>query len=162
MRARSRDRRDLAAPLHAHEPALPAEDVRRFHVGRDADAHDLAATARRRLLSTEPLIVRQLHDAIEGARVVARVVGGAERGPVGKRVGRDEIAPANLDGIEIRRVRGLVHEALDQIDADRPARSSIGTGRRRVRVNPDAQQLGVLDPVGPEDVSRRRHRRHQR
>src|SRR5207244_7833061 len=92
MRARSRDRRDLAAPLHAYEPALPAEHVRGFDVRRDADPHDLAATARRGLLSAERLIVRQLDHAIEGTRVVAGVVGGAERWAVGKRVGRGEIA----------------------------------------------------------------------
>ena len=152
VRTRSSDRRDLAAALDPDDSALPAEHIRGFHVGRDADPHDLAAAARRRLLAAELSIAGEVDDAIEGACVVAGVVGGTERRAVGKRVGRDEVAAADLHGIQIRRPRGLVHEALDQIDADRPPRSPVRPGRRGVRVDPEAQELGVLDAVGPEDV----------
>src|SRR5262245_37397187 len=128
VRARPGDRRDLAAALDTDDAALPAEHVRRFHVGRDADAHDLAATARCGLLATELVVSGELDDPVEGARVVAGVVRGTERSPVGERAGRDEVAPADLDGIETRRPRGLVHHALDQIDPDRPPRPPIRPG----------------------------------
>src|SRR6516164_3506845 len=110
--ARPGDRRDLAAALDADDTALPAEHVRRFHVGGDADAHDLAAAARRGLLATELVVSGELDDPVEGARVVAGVVRGTERCPVGERVGRDEVAPADLDGVEARRRYGPVGAVL--------------------------------------------------
>ena len=79
-----------------------------------------------------------------------------------KRLGRDEVTPANLDRIESGRASRLVHEALDDIDVDGPARSPVGPGRRGVRVDADAQELGVLDPVRAEDVRGSGHRRHER
>src|SRR5207249_5533393 len=84
VRTRSSDRRDLAAALDPDDSALPAEHIRGFHVGRDADPHDLAAAARRRLLAAELSIAGEVDDAIEGACVVAGVVGGTERRAVGK------------------------------------------------------------------------------
>src|SRR5262247_768374 len=97
VRAGPGDRRDLAGALDTDDAALPAEHVRGFHVGRDADAHDLATAARRGLLATELVVSGELDDPVEGALVVAGVVRGTERCAMGKRARRDEVAPADLD-----------------------------------------------------------------
>ena len=71
VRARSRDRGDLAGPLHAHDAALPAEHVGGFDVGRDADAHEVAALTLLRLLASQLCVVGQLEGSIERSRVVS-------------------------------------------------------------------------------------------
>ena len=162
VRARSGNGGDLAAPFYPDNSALPAQDIGGFDIRRDTDPHDLATPARLGLRSAQISIVRQLHHAIERSRVVSGVVGDAERRAVGERLGRDEVPPANLDGIEAGRPSRLVHEALDEVDADGPPRSTVGSGRRGVRVHADAQKLGVLDPIRTEDMSRVGHRGHER
>src|SRR5262249_27031501 len=130
VRARARDRRDLARPFHLDAATLPPERAR-LDVRAEPDAHDLATGAPGRLLAAQAVVVGGGEGALQDKRVVAGVVDLAGGRLEWEAVGGDEVAPADLRGVESQRARRRVHEALDDeagLRAPRPAIGGYGGG----------------------------------
>ena len=139
-----RHRRLVALPLrrhageHGHRAVTVhldrAELLRRERRDLDVRAHPdaqqqvVAASAPRRLLRAELRHARDPQRLVERALVVPDVVGGARRGRVRERVGRDQVLPADVDGVHAELGRDQVHRALDERGRLRTAGSAV---RRR-------------------------------
>ena len=102
--------------------------------------------------------MEQLERALEAGGEVARVVG--DRDPVLVRDARPvrhlprlhQIAPAELDGVELQAARPDVEEPLHDEDRLWPARAAIGGVLRLVRHVARADAPVVGHPVGPRQV----------
>ena len=84
---------------------------------------------------------------IEGAARVPAVVVGAGRGAVGECLGGDEVAPADLRGIDPELGRQHVQGALQQERCLRPARSPVGAHRGGGGHDRDRVEIDPGDPV---------------
>ena len=113
----------------------------------DAQQQVVAARAARRLLRAELRHARDPQRLVERALVVPDVVGGARRGRVRERVGRDQVLPADVDGIHPQLGRDQVHRALDERRRLRPARPAIRRHRRRVRDHAPSARRDPRDRV---------------
>ena len=67
---------------------------------------------------------------------------------MGHGIGGDEVAAAQLGGVEAELVCGLVDQALQQIDVLGPAGAAIRIRRRRVRVGGTHARMEHGSPVG--------------
>ena len=139
--------RDAAVRLDPHRAALPAGrgvlDER-----REPDADKLASGPPPRPHGQEVVVATHPHQRVEQARVIAAVVAGAVRRPV-REVGRlEEVAPPDLDRIDLELARGGVDQPLDDVGGLRPAGPSVRAGRRGGRE--DGRRLGLVggDAVG--------------
>ena len=97
-------------------------------------------------------VVAGLHErVIEGARVLAAVVGVPERRVVGELVGRDEVAPPDLRRVDADLRGEQIHAALDEVGRLGPSRAAIRHGAHRV--GEGAADLGPrrLDVVAARD-----------
>ena len=98
-----------------------------------ADAAQLPARRRLRAARVEGvpfgLFHRFIHQPVRVAAVVDRV---RVRRLVGESVLRDEIAPAQLQAVDLHLAGGLLHQALGEIADVGPARAAVSGGGRRV------------------------------
>src|SRR5438094_96042 len=69
---------------------------------------------------------------VERPRVLAAVIGVAQQRGVGEAVGRDEVPPPDLGGIEPDARGEHVHGPLDEVRGLRPAGAAVGHGAHRV------------------------------
>ena len=102
----------------------------------------------------------QLERAVQAALVVAGVVRPAERGPV--RELADEVAAAQLDGIEVQLAGGVVERGLDQVARLGAAGAAVGRGRDLVGAGAGDEHLDGLDVVTAGQQHRGRVRRDRR
>ena len=127
---------------------------------RDADAVQLALRARVGLFLAEVVVADHLERLVHGAVVVAGVVDEPGRGRVRELVLLDEVLLPEVDGVHAQLVRGVRHQALDQVRRLRHAeRAPVGdaagrlvrvcalgrdVGRRQVvRAAHDVEQAGL-------------------
>ena len=127
---------------------------------RDADAVELALRASVGLLLPKVVVPDHLERLVHGALVVAAVVDEPRRGRVRELVRLDEVLLPDVDGVHAQLVRGVLHQALDQVrrlgHAERaPVRDAPGrlvrvgafrrdVGRRQVvRAAHDVEQAGL-------------------
>ena len=129
---RTRENRDRTVGADPHIGGLGEECPGPFEVAREAAATQLPALRRVRFASRVTVPVRALEQLVQDLRVFARVVDLAHRGPVGHRVGRDEVPPPYFDRPETGRPAGLLHQALHEENRLRPAGAAISAGRHRV------------------------------
>ena len=113
------------------------------HAG-DADAAQLLAPRRLALALVEILVVGKLQRLVEEAGKIAAVVGGADRGLVGHRRGRNEILPAQPHGVDAGDARGFLDRAIERVVRLRPAGAAIGPDRRRVGEARSATEKSIL------------------
>ena len=170
----ARDRR-VTRRIDAHHrglvPALAVahrgHDLRRAHPGEldvagQAYADQPPVRALARLPLPESVIARALERALEPGRVAPAVQLVAAGAPVRERLGRDEVAAADLGRIEPEAPRRRVHEALHDEDAlllaertVRAERDLVGDDRLDARaivadvVRPGQQGAGDEDRRGP-------------
>ena len=170
---RAGEHRDLAGGVHPHlarfEQARARAQCARDVGGRQAAGLDVAGVAEPaqpalprglRLAGREAGDVGELDGAREVGFVVAGVVGEADRRCIGEAA--DEVAPADLRGVELHFARGGLHQALDHVGGLGPARPAVGVHRRGVGEHPGdlAEDLrrGVLarQQRGVQDGGHRR------
>ena len=132
---------------------------------RDADAHQLAALPRCRLLGPELVVPRDAEGLGHGGRVVAGVVDPAGAADVGELVGLDEVAQPQLDGVDVQLVGEDVDHPLDQVDGlGDPERARVGDAARGlVGVDRGHRAVGRLEVVAAgedaEEAARELRRR---
>ena len=97
-----------------------------FHIGRKADAAQLAVLAGRFTPCLEAGPVRPPQAGVEMAGEIAGVVQTADRGAVGQLVGADEVALADLVASEPELNGAFVDQPLDEIGRFRPPGAAIG------------------------------------
>jgi hypothetical protein len=98
----------------------------------DPELLHVAVGAALGLLLAQLVVAGGLEHEVQGARVLARVIGGAGDRLVGEVAGRDEVAPAQLGRVHVELLGQLVHGALDERGRLRAPRSAVGADRRRV------------------------------
>ena len=137
-----------AVPDRAEDPrgCEPAHLV----VGREADPELLhvAAGTPLRLLAAQRIVVQYLERAVE----IRSVVAGVDREAGGDRRGEllDEVAPPQLDRVDVEPARERVHRPLDRERGLGAAGAAVGV--RRGRVGEDAR---ALERVGVDVVAAR-------
>ena len=99
------------------------------------------------LLLAQRVVAGGLEHEVQGARVLARVVGGAGDRLVGEVVGRDEVAPSQLGRVHVELLRQVVHGALDERGRLRAPRSAVGADRRRVGDHAAKAEVHARDHV---------------
>ena len=140
--ARAHERGPVGAHLET-PPLLVGEWARgHLHVHREPEPElsHVAARPALRLLGPQGRVVRRLEHQVEGALVVAAVVGRSHRSGVRERVLRDEVAAAELCGIGTDLGREQVDRALEggrRLGAPGAPvgddRRGVGHDRRRTR-----------------------------
>ena len=102
-------------------------------VAGDADADVAPLRAKASLLIPHLGVADQLEGGVQRARVVTAVIqlpgGGAER----KLLGTDEVAAADLDGVDPELVRQQIDGALDEVAGLGPVVAAVRLHRRLVR-----------------------------
>ena len=157
----------LAGLEQAGPRAERAGDVRRrdaagLDVAGVAEAALLALGLRRRLARLEAGDVGHLDRLVEVGRVVADVVGQADRRRV--REAGDEVLPPDLRRVHLHLARRLLDDALDHVGRLGPAGAAVGIDRRGVRehrldLGVDRRRLVLAGEQGR--VEDRRHRRRE-
>ena len=157
---------------HGHAPVVGHHEVRDLvlleaadlDVGGEPDAHEPALGARRLLLPAQLLVAGLDERMVEGARVLAAVVGVAERRVVGETVRRDEVAPPHFGRVESDLRGEQVHAALDEVSrfgapgaavrhcAHRVGEGAANLGPRRLDVVAARDHLGAEDGQEAADV----------
>ena len=113
--------------------------------GREADAHQLAASALLGLLLQQRLVADRLERLVERLVIVAAVVGESECGAVGELLFLHEVLPPQLHRVDAELVGKDVHRALDRVTGFGHAeRAAIGDASRRL-VREVGVHLGVRD-----------------
>src|SRR5262249_39567412 len=135
--ARARDRGDPSRALDLDAAALPAERAR-LDVADHADPDHLAALAAGFLGPAERGVAGGGESALERLRIVPGVVDLAGGRPVREAIGRDQVATADLGGVELQRPRGRVHQPLDD-------EARLGAPRAAVRRDRGGVGEGALD-----------------
>ena len=137
--------------LHLHLGELlaglrPGGDL---DVGRHADAelHDLVGFAAASLLGPQGLVAGGIEDQIEGALVVAAVVGGPAEGLEGEGVGPDEVHPSHLGGVHADLGGEEVHGPLDGGGGLGSARAAVRDGGGGVGDHRPVVELDLRDRV---------------
>ena len=132
-----------------------------LHIGAHADAELPAGTRRpaSRLLGPQLRVAGRLHGPVEREDVVAAVVGRADQRRVREHIGGQEVAAAQLDGIDLQLVGRHVHDALEVRGslrpagaAERPHRCRVGDGHGHV----EGELRDSVDALG--HVAGRAHR----
>ena len=141
----------LARRQHADGGALERPKPGALDIGPDADADEAAFRARLFLPRAEIAIVRLRDRLLEHGRIIAAVVGEGpavaknEADGIRHLLGPDEIAAAQLGGVESRFARGLVHEPLHREGRLRAAGAAHRRGPRLV-----GEGDGHLEMIGRE------------
>ena len=99
----------------------------------DADAAQLAALLRLLAPRREVLVAGELGGLLHALDEIAAIVGEDERRLVGHRLGRNQVALAQLERIDVHLLRGDVDQPLDRVGRIGPAGAAIRRGRRGVR-----------------------------
>ena len=108
--------------------------------------------------SRRAVVAGQAERLLERLGEVAAVVGHPAGRLEGVGLARDEVAPADLDGVDAEPLGELIEQALHHEGAHRHAHSAIGPERRLVRLHRD-RLVGVdLGAVGPRQDRRRAER----
>ncbi len=137
------------------EPELGRAEDASLLRGDDADP-DVAAFGPRLLAIVDPVVVVDLLEHLgQHALVVAAVVDVPGRRPVRERAGGDQVAPADLDAVEVEVARGHVDEPLEDPVRDLGAEAAVGALLVLVRQHGGQRVLDVLDPVRPDDLGER-------
>ena len=68
---------------------------------------------------------------------IAAVIGVDERRLVGHRLGRDRVAPAQLDAVDAELARGEIDHGLDHVGVLRPAGAAIRAGELVLVITPN-------------------------
>ena len=123
-------------------------------VERDADPGEPALGARPVAPRVEAGPVGELERRVEGALVVAGVVREAERRPVREAVGRDHVAPAQLDRVDPELGSGEVDEPLDHERGFRAPGAAIRPRRHLRRADADHLDVGGRDLVAADEQHR--------
>ncbi len=121
--------------------------------GRQAPAAQLAPGLAFGPARSEARVVRDLEQLVERRRRVAAVVLDRDRRLVRIGLGRDEVAPANLDRVDPHLARRLVDDALELERRLRAPGAAIGVDRHRVGEDRAHVHVDERRQVGP---------RHQR
>ena len=116
-------------------------------VRRESDPAVLAALRRLGSPLFEACVFRQLEGNLKRLVVVTRVVREARCRCVRELVGLDEVATANLCGIDAEVVRNRIHQPLDPVRCLGATRAAIGVGRRRVGKDLTNRDRDVLNVV---------------
>ena len=152
--------RDRAVGLHRDAAGLPGPETADLHVAGEADAERLAALgAPPGLLGAESGVVAGLERLVEGLLVLPAVVGEPGRGPVGELVRRNQVAAADLRGIDAQPAGQHVERPFDQVGGLRTAGAAVGLVRRGVRECAHRVGVGGGDVVRPHDHRPRERRR---
>ena len=134
----------------------------RFDVVRDADAGEAAALARRLAALREAAPVGDLEHAIKIAGKIAAVVGEPERRCVWQPLVGDEIAPPDLDPIDLEPRRGDVERAFHRVGRFGASGAAKWRGRHRVgqrALDRDASPRHVVDRGHDAKAVGHRHER---
>ncbi len=139
---------DLAGSRHGHRDAL-LEDVAAgpFEERGKAAPAQPAARARLRLARGEALPLGEIERLLDDAAELAAVIDLPHRVGIGHLLRRDEIAAADLGGIEAELARCGVEQPLDEIDRLGPPGAAIGRGRRGMRQHRVQVEIDRLDVV---------------
>ena len=135
LRDASGKQRDRARTVEAHLGALESERAGTLDRIGNAQAAQLAALARLRAALGEPRDVGASHPLVEDLFEFAAVIGEGQPGLERHRLGRNEIAPAQLGRIDAGLVGGEIDQPLDHIGGFRTAVAAIGPHRVGVRVH---------------------------
>ena len=135
------------------------------HGDPDAQRHHVARGAAAGLLGSQLVVARLREREVEGAAVVAAVVGRPDRGGDGLGERRDEVAPPHLHRVHPDLHREQIHGPLDRGRRLGPARAAVrddgrGVGHHRGRVALDAGD--VVDAGGHHAREVRQHGAHLR
>ena len=131
---------------------LLADPVRDLDVSAHPDPEQPASVAvlpTRRLLRAELLVAGRLQHPVERAAVVADVVVGSGCRLVREGVGRDEVPPAHLGGVELELGRERVDRSLHPLRRLGTAGATDGGGARRVRHDRPEVDVDLRDAVRP-------------
>ena len=93
-------------------------------------------------------VVGDLEELVEGGVVVAAVVDDGERGLVGELLGLDEVAAAELGGVDAELARRLVDDALELVAALGAAGAAVGVDGHGVGEDRLDVHVGERGPVG--------------
>ncbi len=143
---------------------LGGRDAAGLDVGREADAHQPALRAGRGLVGPELLVVEHRQQLVEGAAVVAAVVGERHLRLVAVVELGDEVLPADLDRVHLERGRRRVHHALEQVAGLGAPRPAVGVHRGGVGEDPGDLRVDrgpLVHPVEQGGVEIGRHRRRE-
>ena len=150
----------LPGGLDAHLGALPGAVAREgaragaraeaadLGEGRDADPDEAPLAPGRVPGATLGGVVEARDSLVEGALVVPAVVDRAGGRRVGEGAARDQVAAPDLDAIEARAYRDLVHHPLDDVGRLGPPGAAVGLGGHGVGVDVDDLEGDRLDGVG--------------
>ena len=150
--------------LDAHSGELAGQTAGGdLHEAGDADAElaHIAALTPRTLGGPQILVARQLDRSLQRQGVIAAVVGHAGERVEGEGVGGDEVAQADLDGIDAGFDGRLIDEPFEQGSGLGPASTAVCPCRRRVGdrsgdIEPDCGKC--VGAVGHPLGARRQHR----
>ena len=123
------------------------------HAG-DAEPAQLATPLRFLAPLLETVDVCEFERLVDNHREFAGVVDGADRGFVGNRLGRNQVALAQAHAVDAGEARGLVDHALERIVRLRPAGAAIGRGRRGVGEQALHADVDLLDVVHAGEAAR--------
>ena len=138
--------------------ALVRADARALHVAGDAEPEVASFIARRRLVGAEIAGADHLQRHVEPGGIVAAVVAGGAAVLEGEAhiprelVGLDEIASANLGGLEPQLARDEADHPFHGEGAVRAAGPAIGAHGDAVRVGHLELHVIVAQPVRPGEV----------
>ena len=134
------------------------EDRGHLHVRAQPDAqlHPVASVTTFALLQAQLFIASGVQRQVQRAFVVARVVGAEGRRRV-RKLTPDQVAAAQLGGIDAQLSRKHVHRALDHRDRLWPAGSAIRGHHRGVGEDALRAELDLRDLVDARGQHRRQH-----
>ncbi len=116
--------------------AVPRAGADDFGEAGDADPHQLALVALFRLFLAQLFVAGHLERQVHGGRVIAAVIGPAERALIRELIRWDEILEAQLRRVHFQLVGKHVHGSFDEIcrfgDAKRAAIGDSARGFVRV------------------------------
>src|ERR1700691_2175704 len=157
LRAYSGRYADFAVVLDLHLGAFVRPDAGALDVTNDADTDMAALCAQPRLLFSEEMMVADhFQRLVEDLLVIAAVIG--ERREiliddlvvVGKRFGRNEIAPPDLGAVDIEFTRGNVEKPLNDEDTVLTAGAAVRRDNRFVGEDRTEGAVVIRDDVRPE------------
>ena len=146
---------DAAFRLHGDARVFARRAAGRLDVVGKPDAAQLPAPLGFAAALAEAVPVGQRQGAVHRFRVVAAVIGHAERIGIGLRRGGNEVAAPQLDAILSKLLRGEIDQPLDHEHRFRPAGAAIGIGRRRVAEHRAGAEMRGRHPIDRRSAARR-------
>ena len=150
--ARWRNADDGAFPESALEADgagnLARPEAADFAIGRNADAQETAIAARFGLLAAKVVIADHRQCLVQRRLVIAAVIREADGHIVPIHKWRDEVDAPQLDGVHLQRLRGLIHQPLDEKSRFGAAGAAVGVYRRGVGENADRFAINLREGVG--------------